>query len=58
MELAKALRDMEVPEAKANILANFNSVVAEQMNKRTGKATFKNKKEFEDFMNICLRSYK
>ena len=58
MELAKTLRDMEVPEAKANILVNFNSVVAEQMKKRTGKATFKNKKEFEDFMNICLRSYK
>ena len=48
----------DIPEAKKLVLDKFLGITQEQMKKRDGASIFKSQKDFNDFMNICLRNYK
>lgn len=48
----------DIPTAKQLVLHQFHDVVAQQVQLRDQGTIFKSKKEFEDFMTICLRHYK
>lgn len=56
--LMNDLCQKDIPTAKALVLHQFHEVIQNQIKLRDSGEIFKSKKDFEDFMSICLRHYK